>query len=394
MVFWSIFGSGSWYDSAHLCCPLFYSFFIFQLLPARDTTMDMDNMEFDISLINLTDYILPDFPSDLTPEMQPAQIAALFFYALVVVVGVPGNAVVIWVTGFCMPRSVTSIWFLNLAVADLLCCLSLPLLMVPLAYDNHWHFGPMACTLVKSLFYLVMYCSILQLVLISIDRWLMVSKPIWCQNHRQPKHAAWGCFAVWCLALIGSIPQFIYTREIKAGEDKRECLAVYPALSAWCITSFRFLVAFFLPFLVIVVCHWVVYNIAKRGVSRSRSRSKKTYRVIVAMVMCFFLCFLPLHILDFIVLVVPLTSPHSPHIYIAHVLALCLAYFNSCLNPLLYACLGRGFKDSMNRSLRNIFSFINEDPVSRVSISNETKSTTGENKFSLTPASTLMYTVT
>lgn len=363
-------------------------------MSATDSTMDMDNMDFDISLINGTDYILPDFPSDLTPEMQPAQHAALFLYALVVVVGVPGNAMVIWVTGFCMPRSVTSIWFLNLALADLLCCLSLPLLMVPLAYDNYWHFGPTACIMVKSLFYLVMYCSILQLVLISIDRWLMVSKPIWCQNHRRPKHAAWGCFVVWWLALIGSIPHFIYTREIRAGEDKRECIAVYSALSAWCITSFRFLVSFFLPFLVIVACHWVVYNIAKGGVSRGCSRSRKTFRVIVAMVTCFFLCFLPLHILDFIVLVVPLTSPHSPNIYNAHVLALCLAYFNSCLNPLLYACLGRGFKDSMNRSLRNVFSFINEEPVSRASISNETKSTTGGNNFSLAPASRLMYTVT
>lgn len=355
--------------------------------------MDPD-YDVDLSLKNLTDYILPDISLDLTPDIQPIQIGALFLYALVVVVGVPGNAVVLWVTGFCMPRSVTSLWFLNLALADLLCCLSLPLLMVPLAHDDHWHFGPMACTLVKSLFYLVMYCSILQLVVISIDRWLMVSKPIWCQNRRRPRHAAWGCVAVWCLALIGSIPQFIFTKEIKAGEAKKECQAVYPVLSAWYITTFRFLVAFFLPFVVIVACHWVVYNTAKGGLTRGRTRSKKALRVIVAMVTCFFLCFLPLHILDFVVLVTPRSSPYSPKVYIAHVLALCLAYFNSCLNPLLYACLGRGFKDSMSRSLRNVLNFISEDPPGRVSVSNETKSSTAGNNISLAPASGLKWTVT
>ncbi|KAM3616266.1 uncharacterized protein V6R79_015217 [Siganus canaliculatus] len=321
-------------------------------------------------------YTLPEFPDIPRPEIQPIQIATLFLYSLVVLLGVPGNAVVVWVTGFRMPRSATSIWFLNLALADLLCCLSLPLLMVPLAHDDHWHFGPLACTLVKSLFYLFMYCSVLQLVLISLDRWLLVSKPIWCQNNRKPRHAACVCVAIWCLALIGSIPQFVYTKEIHAGEHKRECVTVYTPLSAWLITSYRFLVGFFLPFLVIVVCHLVVYSKAHSGMSSSRTRSKRTLRVIVAVVLSFFLCWLPLHILDFVVLVTPRHSTNSPRVYLAHTLALCLAYFNSCLNPLLYVCLGRGFKDSMSRSLRNILNFISEEPTHRMSITNnDTKST-------------------
>ena len=346
-----------------------------------------DFLEYDFG--NMSDYVMPDIPTSVTPEIQPVQIATLFFYALVVVLGVPGNGVVIWVTGFCMPRNVTSLWFFNLALADLLCCLSIPLLMVPLAHDDHWPFGPTACTLVKSLFYLVMYCSILQLVVISIDRWLMVSKPIWCQNHRRPRAAAWGCAAVWALALLGSVPQFFFVREIQAGEDKRECVSVYTPLSAWAMTSFRFLVGFFLPFLVIVVCHWVVYQRATAVPSRGRHRSKKTLRIIVAVVTCFFLCFLPLHIMDLLTLVTPRSSPRSPHIYIAQVLALCLAYCNSCLNPPLYACLGRGFKDTMSRSLCGTLNFMNEDAPGRTSISNDTKSSAATNTLSLVPAAGL-----
>lgn len=347
-----------------------------------DPTRDKDySLATAIPHSNVTDYEydLPDLPDLLIPEIQPIQIAALVFYGLVVLLGVPGNALVVWVTGFCMPRSVTSIWFLNLALADLLCCLSLPLLMVPLAHDDHWHFGPVACTAIKSLFYLVMYCSILQLVLISVDRWMLVSRPVWCQNNRRPKQAAWGCVAVWCLALIGSIPQFVYTKEISAGEHKRECLTVNTYHSAWAMTIFRFMVGFILPFLVIVLCHLVVYRKAESGLSRGRTRSKRTLRVIIAVVLSFFLCWLPLHIVDFCLLVTPRNSPHHPEVYLAHVLTLCLAYFNSCLNPLLYVCLGRGFKDSMNRSLRNMLHFISEDPQSRVSITNnDTKSTSTE----------------
>ncbi|KAM7399569.1 hypothetical protein PAMP_018834 [Pampus punctatissimus] len=326
---------------------------------------------------NITDldgYDLPLFPDDFKPEIQPVQIVALVCYGLVVLLGVPGNAVVVWVTGFCMSRSVTSLWFLNLALADLLCCLSIPLLMVPLVHDDHWHFGPLACTLIKGVFYLVMYCSILQLVLISLDRWMLVSRPVWCQNHRRPKWAVFGCVVVWCLALIGSIPQFLYIKEIKAGTDKRECLPVYTIHSAWLVVSFRFLMGFIFPLIAIVVCHWVVYRRAERGLSRGRTRSKRTLRIIIAVVLSFFLCWLPLHIMDFLVLF----NPNKPSVYVAHVLALCLAYFNSCINPFLYVCLGQGFKDSMNRSLRNMLHFISEEPTIKMSTN------TNDNKSSMT----------
>ncbi|XP_061537005.1 C5a anaphylatoxin chemotactic receptor 1 [Phycodurus eques] len=345
-------------------------------------------MDFDLSDIlelnySIADYnfTFPDFPDIMRPKIQPIQIVALTFYALVVLFGVPGNAIVVWVTGFKMPPSVTSIWFLNLGLADLLCCLSLPLLMVPLAHDDHWHFGPMTCPLVKGLFYLVMYCSILQLVFISLDRWLLVARPVWCHNNRRPKYAVLGCVAVWCLALIGSIPQFVYTREITVGEHKRECVTVHTVQSAWLVTSLRFLLGFLLPFLAIIICHWMVYRRADSKMAHSGSRSKRTLRVIVAVVLSFFLCWLPLHIVDFLLLVTPRSSPHSPSVYLAHVMTLCLAYFNSCLNPLLYVCLGRGFKNTMNRSLCNILHLLSEDHTPRTSIgTHETKATSSSEK--------------
>ncbi|KAM6995175.1 LOW QUALITY PROTEIN: uncharacterized protein LKV04_007410, partial [Tautogolabrus adspersus] len=48
-------------------------------------------------------------------------------YCLAFVLGVLGNGVVIWVTGFKI-RSVNTIWFLNLAVADFLFTAFLPLM--------------------------------------------------------------------------------------------------------------------------------------------------------------------------------------------------------------------------------------------------------------------------
>ncbi|XP_020782540.1 C5a anaphylatoxin chemotactic receptor 1 [Boleophthalmus pectinirostris] len=324
---------------------------------------------------NTTDYIIPDILDGSTVKMTPAQIISLVCYSIVILLGVPGNALVVWVTGFCMPHSVTSLWFLNLALADLLCCLSLPLLMVPLAHDDHWPFGPLACTMIKGLFYLVMYCSILQLVLISVDRYLLVTKPVWCQNMRRPRKAAWVCVLVWGVALIGSIPQFIFYKEVAAGLKKKECSTAFPKSEGiqYIVYSFRFLMGFAIPFLVIAVCHWRVYKRAESGLTRT-TRSKRTLKIIVAVIVSFFICWIPLHIVDFILLDTPRHSPQRPKVFFAHTLALCLAYVNSCLNPLLYVCLGRGFKNRMSQSLRGVLNFATEEPQKRASVTNTTES--------------------
>lgn len=317
---------------------------------------------------NYEDYT---FSENLLPQIQPIQIVALVFYSLVFILGVPGNALVVWVTACNMSRTVTSIWFLNLSLADFLCCLFLPILMVPLAHDNHWHFGPVACTLLRSLLYQVMYCSVLLLVLISLDRWVMVSWPIWCQNHRRPRLAVWACVGAWLLALFATIPEWLFTREW-VFENKKECFAGLSQVQSQIVVGFRFAFGFLLPFLVIMFSHIAVYR--KASAMSGNTRSKRTLKIIVAVTTSFFFCWLPLHIMDCLITVTRRSSLHRPNINIAHALALCLAYFNSCINPILYVCLGRDFKTSMNRSLRNHFQWFNEEPTCRQTTDNSKSS--------------------
>ncbi|KAG7282835.1 hypothetical protein CRUP_012225 [Coryphaenoides rupestris] len=210
------------------------------------------------------------------PQIQPIQIVTLVFYSLVFILGVPGNALVVWVTACNMSRTVTSIWFLNLSLADFLCCLFLPILMVPLAHDNHWHFGPVACTLFRSLLYQVMYCSVLLLMLISLDRWVLVSWPIWCQNHRRPRMAVWACVGAWLLALFATIPEWLFIRET-GFENKKECYARRSQVQSQIVIGFRFVFGFLLPFLVIMFSHIAVYLKAK--VISGNTRSKRTLKL-------------------------------------------------------------------------------------------------------------------
>lgn len=324
---------------------------------------------------NCTEIVVPT-------EMPVSEIGSLHWFALicysiVFLLGVPGNGLVVWVTAFRMPNSVNAQWFLNLAVADLLCCLSLPLLMVPLAQDQHWPFGDLACKLLKGLFYMMMYCSVLLLVVISLDRFLLVTKPVWCQNHRHPRQARIVCFVVWILALLGGSPQFALMEAYKVSETKMLCDSFYNGLGhAWAVLLTRSFLSFLLPFLIICASHWKVYLMTSSG--RQRDKSARTLRVILALVLSFFLCWMPLQIVDVLQLVMYRHESQrlKANLRLAHVLAICLGYVNSCLNPLLYVCLGRGFKDNLISSLRSVLHFASEAPTNRISTTANSKSTT------------------
>ncbi|XP_047678732.1 C5a anaphylatoxin chemotactic receptor 1-like [Tachysurus fulvidraco] len=302
---------------------------------------------------------------------------ALICYAIVFLLGVPGNGLVVWVTGFRMPRSVNAQWFLNLALTDLLCCLSLPLLMVPLAQDLHWPFGPLACKILHGLLYLFMYCSVLILTIISLDRWLLVTQPAWCQNWRQPHLARWVCLGTWVIALIGTIPQFIHMSETDHG-SKKVCLGHYlNEVHAWAMVVMRFLFGFLLPFIIICLSHWAVY---KRAHKKKNERSSRTLRVILAVVITFFVCWIPFHIIDIVMLIwTKAVDKTKANLHLAQTLALCLAYFNSCLNPMLYVCLGRGFRESLTKTLKSVLNFASEEPSRGQSMTLTTKSTIDTN---------------
>ncbi|XP_073706844.1 C5a anaphylatoxin chemotactic receptor 1 [Garra rufa] len=343
-----------------------------------DNNYDFNNTDWCGGFENCTLVELPTVPP--LSRIGYRHWISLVCYLIVFLLGVPGNALVVWVTGFRMPNSVNAQWFLNLAIADLLCCLSLPLLMVPLAQDQHWPYGAMGCKVLTGLLYMTMYCSVLLLALISLDRFLLVTKPVWCQNHRNTRLARCVCLLIWILALLASSPQFAHMELHKEiSSSKTLCDSAYHNLGhAWAVTLTRFCLSFLLPFLIICISHWKVYLMTSSGRGqRGSDKSARTLRVILALVLTFFLCWIPLHIVDILMLTIQNpTDSLRANLRLAHVLTLCLAYINSCLNPLLYVCLGRGFKENLISSLRSVLHFASEAPPHRISLTANSKSTT------------------
>ncbi|XP_039076576.1 C3a anaphylatoxin chemotactic receptor [Hyaena hyaena] len=159
-----------------------------------------------------------DLPSQ--PWYEPQIIFSMVVLSLTFLLGLPGNGLVLWVAGLKMQRTVNTVWFLHLTLADFLCCLSLPFSLAHLVLQGHWPYGWLLCKLIPSVIVLNMFASVFLLTAISLDRCLLVLKPIWCQNHRNTGTAFTICGCIWVMAFVMCIPVFMYRETFAVGNHE------------------------------------------------------------------------------------------------------------------------------------------------------------------------------
>ncbi|CAO2606492.1 C3a anaphylatoxin chemotactic receptor [Lemmus lemmus] len=272
---------------------------------------------------------------------------------LTCLLGLPGNGMVLWVAGLKMKRTVNTVWFLHLTLADFLCCLSLPFSLANLILRGYWPYGLVLCKLIPSIILLNMFASVFLLTAISLDRCLMVHKPIWCQNHRNVRTAFTVCGCVWAVAFVIS--------DIHHPEQSQDFQNDYSTLLTHsnhkptplvAISVTRLVVGFLVPLFIMVACYsLIVFRMRKSNFTKSRS---KTFRVALVVVTIFFVCWTPYHIVGVLLLI---ADPETPLMEAAlswdHI-AIALASANSCFNPFLYALLGKDFRKKAKQSIKGV----------------------------------------
>ncbi|KAK5620642.1 hypothetical protein CRENBAI_021179 [Crenichthys baileyi] len=126
---------------------------------------------------------------------------------LTVIFGITGNSVVIWVAGFKIKPKVTSVWLVNLAIADLIFCITRVFSLAGKLFFDHWPFGVLLCKFNGFFKYTNMFCSVFLLAVISLDR--MVFKKVEVRTLFRPvKFLHTKLYALAAMEVIGT-PEFI-----------------------------------------------------------------------------------------------------------------------------------------------------------------------------------------
>ncbi|KAK9977312.1 hypothetical protein ABG768_019133 [Culter alburnus] len=279
-----------------------------------------------------------------------------FMYFVVCVIGLCGNALVIYVIlRYAKMKTVTNIYILNLAVADVLFMLSLPFIAIQLAVV-HWPFGAALCRVVMTVDSLNQFTSIFCLMVMSIDRYFAVVHPIKSTKWRRPHVAKTINLVVWLVSLIVNLPVVIYSGLI-TNPDGCYCTIVWPEPQEAYYTAFMFytfFLGFFVPLIVICLCYlFIIIKVKSSGIrvssSKRRHSEKKVTRMVSIVVAVFVFCWLPFYIFN--VTSVTGTISTTPFLRSMFAFVVVLGYANSCANPILYAFLSENFKKSFQNVL-------------------------------------------
>ncbi|XP_044274725.1 chemokine-like receptor 1 [Varanus komodoensis] len=275
-------------------------------------------------------------------------------FSFIFLAGVTGNGMVLWVTGWKLRWTSNTVWFFNLALADLASTSLIFVTVLNLALDLHWPFGSVACKVANGLFGLSVCSGVLLLSSISVDRCVLAVAPVWCQNYRTPRLMWAACGLLWLLSLAFFVPSSYFFTEVSVENNNRSSCNNLDVFQDWqeaeVLTICIFLYQFLLPLLVISISYTILMVTMHK---KKLNKSSKPFLVVSRVVLFFFLCWLPYHALALARISMD-AVPDAVRL-VAIPLSKCLAMFNSCINPLLYVFVGQEFQDAVRRSLLQVF---------------------------------------
>ncbi|XP_063076328.1 C-C chemokine receptor type 4-like [Engraulis encrasicolus] len=275
------------------------------------------------------------------------------FYYINFLISVLGNGLVLYIIyKYEKLSTVTNIFLLNLVISDLLFACSLPFDAV--YYASEWIFGLAMCKLVRSLFSVGFYSSILFLTLMTFDRYLAVVHAVTAAKQRRKAYAISSSVVVWVVSLASSVKELIlYTtsNDPKFGEM---CEDFGFKKDNWQLFGYyqQFFLFFLVPLAIVLYCY---VRITVRIMDTRMKEKCRAVKLIFVIVLTFFICWTPYNIVILLkaLEMSSITTAECPSdaLDYAHFITRNLAFLYCCICPVFYTFIGKKFQNHFRRML-------------------------------------------
>lgn len=160
----------------------------------------------------------------------------------------------------------------SLAVSDL--CVAI--LVMPMAtfyeINGRWIFGEIMCNLWVSFDVLSCTASILNLCMISVDRYYAITKPLEYGVKRTPKRMILWVILVWCFAACISLPPLLIlgNEHSEIGENGEKKFDVCLVSQDIAYQIYATMCSFYIPLTVMMIVYYKIFRAARRIVNEER----------------------------------------------------------------------------------------------------------------------------
>ena len=325
--------------------------------------------------------------SDLTPSVD-ILVIVLKAVAMTIIMGaaIVGNSlVIISVKKFEKLRGrVTNYFIVSLAFADIIVAILVMPFNASQEITGKWLFGRTMCDIFNANDVLFSTASILHLCCISVDRYIAINYPLQYDSKMTKRCACAMILATWIASgLISYIPihaQFYTTNEHYKMLEQNPDSCTFHVNKIYAVVSSS--VSFWIPCTIMIFVYFRIFITARRQEKHIRSTSFHSYKYIengnldsllpvstksgkvsertrlkrehkaaktLGVVMgAFIMCFLPFFSWY---LTTTLCAENCPYPPLLGSILFWIGYFNSCLNPIIYAYYNLEFRAAFKRLL-------------------------------------------
>ncbi|PAV61404.1 hypothetical protein WR25_05143 isoform A [Diploscapter pachys] len=304
------------------------------------------------------------------------------FSTAAAIFGIPANlCVLISIIYFRDMRTISNIYILNLAIADLVFLSGTPVVLYQ-ATQKNWMFGSLLCRVFFSVNGVTQFASSAFIAVLSFDRFLAVCRPLTSSSWRSTNTAILLSLLTWAMIILEMTPLLIFTKVVKyyeGTEVSQKCMLFFgkeefdPLQAkneevenylANIIASSRFFITycFTLSYLLPLVGIWCFYSgiiftmwQRRRSLYLKRKITKrKTTKVTLlglAIAISYTTCWLPFWFVQFSIVANADWIENIKLLKIMSYAAFALQYINAAANPFLYVFLSDAFRRHVIKAL-------------------------------------------
>uniref|UniRef100_A0A673H296 Proteinase-activated receptor 1 n=1 Tax=Sinocyclocheilus rhinocerous TaxID=307959 RepID=A0A673H296_9TELE len=306
----------------------------------------LDQAKLNCSSLSISNETVDFLKGPVVTRLMPS------FYIFIILISLPLNGLAM-VTFTCRIREKKPavIYMSHLACVDLLFTLLLPLMIHYQLNASDWVFGEAVCRVLSAAYYCYMYCSILLMMSMSVDRLLAVAFPIASLTWRSTRKATIICTLAWLLAVTGTVPLLSMRQTFKIKDigvtchdalihaDPTDQQYMYQFSILSCVYYFVPLIITLVSYSTIIYVLHVKSNLLATTSSSSSDNRRRAVIMAIAVLIEFVVCFAPTNgtlLYHCFLLATGFNSGEGDSSYAAYLLAVCLGSSSVFLDPLLY----------------------------------------------------------
>lgn len=309
-------------------------------------------------------------------EILPKVIPVMFVISFLTLLGVMGNAFVIYIFGFLLKKSTVHFFIVLLAIFDIVCCaFGFPMEIVEFYYSLRYPSNA-SCKYQRLITFTCSIGSVIMLLVISIERYRKVCRA--ARSELSCLHRKIFVTVVVSLSLAMASPIVVFS------EKRRFIHYRFPNMTAFVCSlpffrnnrfpQFYLMALFFfisLALVAMLILYYRVWRTAKKhlmmvhkrgqkndncagaGPSLAQKQLSRTNRTVIATTVLFALSFFPSLLLTIIVLILP-PFLNSFSIEVFYFTLVRLYILNSSFNPFVYGYFNGQFRYETKKMLAKI----------------------------------------